>query len=364
MVPAAQRMRRRVRPLVRQAAATPGADRYRKHFSASAHLQILLEHVLSGSPSLRQTHARLASQGWSRVGAAPVSRSQLSRSSTSRDPACAEALFAALGRCLRTGVGDDPQARRLAKVQVLDSTFLPLSLALSPWSAHRRHPAGVRLQVGYDLAAAVPTDLHLTLADTHDTREWLRRDLTAVAGWTLLFDLGYYGHPHLARLMAQGVSFVCPLHPQAKTVPTAHRPVPADPLPSGDRLVADETIVLGSPNHRGSTVVREVRLLTSRTPRGEERRFLTDRFDLAAAEVLALYRLRWQIELFFRWLKHRLGATTPLGASRAAVWLTVLICACVALLAALAEPDRPRDVTRVAWLRTLAPAVHLGPNSS
>ena len=354
--PSRRRLLRRLRPRL-TAAAGAGADRYRKHFTAAAHLQILLWHVLSGSRSLRRTHAKLAAAGWWRVGLARgVSRSQLARSSTSRDAACAERLLAELvAAARRAGAAADPLARRLAKVQLVDSTFLPLSLKLSPWSGHKGHAAGVRVQLGLDLgptlADAVPGALAVTLADAHDTRVWERRDLAELWGWTVVFDLGYSGHPHLARLRGAGVSFVCPLHPQAKTAVTAEHAVPpAPPSAAGDVVLADQTVTLGSDNHRGSRPVPGLRLVTGRNARGEVRRFVTDRFDLAAAEVLALYRLRWQIELFFRWLKHALGAAVPLGRSRAAVWLTVVVCACAALLAGLLDPPGPGDVSRVARL--------------
>src|SRR5687768_1887472 len=101
MIPAATRcgrhLRRQVRPLVTHAATTPGADRYRKHFPAAAHLWILLFHVLDGADSLRQTHSQLAAvpRSFRRLGLPHgISRSQLARSSTSRDPACFERLFA------------------------------------------------------------------------------------------------------------------------------------------------------------------------------------------------------------------------------------------------------------------------------
>ena len=363
--PSRRRLLRRLRPPL-TAAAGVGADRYRKHFTAGAHLQILLWHVLSGSRSLRRTHARLAAAGWWRVGLARgVSRSQLARSSTSRDAACAERLLAELVTAARGRA--DATARHLARVQLVDSTFLPLSLKLSPWSRHKRHPAGVRVQLGLDLgptlAAAVPGALAVTLADAHDTRIWERRDLAALRGWTVVFDLGYYGHPHLARLRGAGVSFVCPLHPQARVEVAAARPVPppAPGTPGGDAVLADQVVTLGSDNHRGSHPVPGLRLVTGRNARGGVRRFVTDRFDLSAAEVLALYRLRWQIELFFRWLKHALAAATPLGRSRAAVWLTVLVCACAALLAGLLDPAGTRDVSRIARLAAWAEALGRAP---
>jgi IS4 transposase len=108
-----------------------------------------------------------------------------------------------------------------------------------------------------------------------------------------------------------------------------------------------------------------VRLVTSENAKkGKVHRFVTERHDLSAREVHSLYGKRWQIELFFRWLKRQLGALRPFGQSREAVWLTMVITAIVAVLAALAEEWRPRGVTKVAWLRVLGPALFRRPRFS
>jgi Transposase DDE domain len=364
MIPPAQacgrRLRRLVEPFVAAAAAVPGADRYRKHFPARAHLWILLLHALRGGDSLRQTHADLAADPTEleRLGLPRgISRSQLARSSTSRPAACTEALFAAGAAAARGRHGRDPRWRALAKVQAVDSTFLTLVGKLSPWSRHGGHAPGVRLHVGLDLAGAVPTALRLSLADVHDSTALAERDLTELAGWTLLIDLGYYAHRLFAQLRAARVSFICRLQAQALVAVTAERPVDPTPTAAGDVVLADQTITLGSANNRKGAVLPEVRLVVSRNAAGVVHRFVTDRHDLSAAEVVTLYRQRWQIELFFRWLKHQLKLLRPFGTSRAAAWLTILIAATVAILASLIEGQRPKGDSRVAWLRGVATAL-------
>jgi Transposase DDE domain len=348
-----RRVRRRLVPLIARAAATPGADRYRKHFPLRAHLWMLLFHVLDGAASLRQTHARLAATAFAGLELPQgISLSQLARSSTSRDPTGVAQLLAAL--VARARGSPDPAWRVLTAVQVVDSTFLALSAKLCPWSRHGRHAAGVRLHVGLDLAGSIPAHLTLTGTEAHDAGAFDQRALTDLAGWTLVGDLGYYGHARFARLRAAGVGFICPLHAQAAYGITADHPVPPITTPDGDVVLADSTITLGSPNNRAGTVLPAMRLITSRNPAGTVHRFVTDRHDLAAAEVIALYRKRWQIELFFRWLKHRLNLLRPLGRSPEAVWLTVLIAAIVALLLVLLADLRRSGISRIAFARALA----------
>ena len=361
-MPAARQVRRRVSPAVQRAAAVPGADRYRKHFPATAHCWLLLLHGLLGFPSLRQAHAALAAVPglFARLGLPHgLSLSQLARSSTSRPTACFEALLIEITTQARRSVPADPTWRLLRKVQIVDSTFLSLSAKLSPWSQHGGHAPGVRLHTSVDPARQLPTSVWLTGAEINDHEALKATDLFPYRGWTLILDLGYYGHAQLGRLRAAGVSFLSRLHPQARYAVTAARSVSAKRTADGDRLLADETITLGSPNNRNGVILPGVRLITSVNAAGRVQRFVTDRFDLTAAELVRLYRKRWQIELFFRFLKHHLGLLTPLGRSRAAVWLTVVLAVIVALLLTLIAPSQPAAVSDLAWLHACGMALLL-----
>lgn len=363
---AQRRLRRRLAPLLTHAAQTPDADRYRKRFPALAHLWVLVLHGLLPTASLRQTSALLQQvpAWWRQWGmTAPLSFSQLARSSTSRPPACFEQLLTDLTARLQHCGAASPEGRLLGQVQALDSTFLRLSAALAPWSQPTRFAPGLRLQLRLLLASRTPAGPQLTSTQVNDHQALWETDLREVAGWTLLFDLGYYGHRQLERLRDGGVSFLTRLQGQAHYRVTASHPVPREPTEDGDWIVADQTITLGSPNNRRGAVLEELRLVTSRNPAGTEYAFVTDRFDLSAHEVVWLYRKRWRIELFFRWLKQELALTRPLGTSPQAIWLTVLVTLIVALALQLltgveqGQPSRATvtqlHVTLMGWL--LAP---------
>lgn len=348
-------------PAIEHAAESPGADRYRKHFPATAHLWLLVQHGLSAAPSLRQSYATLAAMPdlFARLGLPQgISFSQLARSTTSRPSACLETLFADLVTMLRrqgVGVHRHPLLRQ---VTALDSTFVRLSEAVSPWSRHGAFTPGVRIQTLFDLSQAIPIALRLSKVDLNDHEALKTWDLEALRGWTLLIDRGYYGHRQFERLQQAEVSFVCPLQSQARFTVTAEHAMPQEPTPGGDQVLADHTITLGSPNNRAGTVLPGLRLVTSRNAQGEEHRLVTDRFDLTAAEVVQLYRYRWQIELFFRFLKHQLGLLQPLGYTRKAVWATVLLAAIITVLLMLTETRRPPAMSRIAWLRALGTVLH------
>jgi Transposase DDE domain len=344
-------------PAIAGAATVPGADKYRKRFTTWAHLWMLIEHGLSGGSSLRQSHARLATEPTlcASLGLDDgISLSQLARSSTSRPIACAETVLANLLAVALQQPITDPTWQRLRPVLAIDSTFIRLSAVLCPWSLHKGFTPGVRIQTNFDVARQIPTRLGLSLADLNDHHALKQQDLDALRGWTILIDRGYYGHQQFARLRQAGVSFITPRNDQAVSHVTATHPLPeARTTPQGDVVLADQTITLGSPNNRAGAVLPGVRLITSRNAAGEEMALLTDRVDLTATEVCQLYRLRWQIELFFRFLKHQLGLLRPLGYSRQAVWLTVLLAAIIAVLLVLTDRQRPHGMSRVSWLQQL-----------
>lgn len=355
--PLDRRTRRTIAPVIARAAATPGADRYRKSFPALAHLWMLLLHVWWGSDSLRQTYGRLTgTASWFALWGMEtlISFSQFARSSTSRPVACAEALFADALAAARPQHPSDPQWRLLKRVQAIDSTFLSLSASLSPWSQHKRAAPGVRLQTSLDLLGRLPSRLRLTTSEINDHEALRQLDLAGWAGWTLLIDRGYYGHRQFVRLLEAGVHFVAGCSEQAHfQVVRSHQP-PAGVTPDGDAIYADAVIVLGSPNNRRGAVVPNLRLIGVRTKGGRMMKLVTDRHELSATQIVRLYRKRWQIELFFRWLKRQLGAIRPLGQSQAALQLTLVLAVAFVLLVLVLDGQRPPDMTRIAFAGALA----------
>lgn len=368
---------RKVHPLVEAAAQAGAGDRYRKHFMTISHIWLLILHMSGGAHkadggrSLRHSYARLgANEGLlSRLNMPQwVSFSQLARSSTSRKPYCFELLLSQLTALVKRkatpSLCKDQDWLFLNKAKALDSTFLKLSAKLSPWSVRGNHSAGVRAQWSIELATRIPQLLHMHTVEKndHDTlKQLVEADPTQFAGWTLIVDLGYYGHRQFERLLACGAHIVSKLHAQAAYTVIKERQVEQRRgwTVQEDRVLTDQTIILGSANNRRGAVLTNMRLITSASIDGHICSLITDRFDLEAWEVVALYRKRWQIELFFRWLKRQLGAIRPVGYSREAVWLTLLVAGIVALIWVLLDQmnARPPGMSRICWLGAVGVAI-------
>lgn len=359
---------RRLRPVLLASAAACHADRYRKHFSSWAHALVLLFHGLTRGPSLTQSYAAFgacrelvtlsglagrADPADEQIG---VSFSQVAASNTSRPPDFLAGLVAVLAARIRAGQGAAAPALP-ADVQILDGTFLRLSLKLAAWLPNQdaHDIPGVRVQFQYTPATDLPACLLLTDSHTNDCQAFDQildaapDQLAAWRGQTVVIDLGYYSHRRFARLLAADVHLVTRLKAHATVVVTAERPI-QQPLPSvaPARIVvqADQQITLGSAENRAGAVLANLRLVTATvapstpaTRRGAPPivyRILTDRWDLQPAEVVQIYLWRWQIELFFRWLKRHVHLLPALGHSRAALELTVWLSIIVHLLSVLA----------------------------
>jgi len=361
----ARRLRKTLLPLISEAVRESRADRYRKHFPAQAHVWMLLMHTMSANQSLRQSHALQGADPKLRrfLGMEEewISYSQLARSSTSRPAECFEVLLYSVLHLATQRHGRSSASDVLQGVRLLDSTFFPLAPKRSPWGVwNKRGNSGARLQTLLDPSERLPTGLGLELLDTNDANALGSLDLSGLRAKTLVFDLGYYSHAHFERLMEGGVHFLTRLNAQAsyRVIASSRTLAEGQATTSsssskGDVVLSDQTIDLGSPNNRRGAILEGIRLIRSINEKGKVYAFITDRHDLTAQEVLYLYRKRWQIELFFRWLKRQLGAIRPFGHSREAVWLSIVVATIVAVLMALCEQWRPKGVSRVSWMRAL-----------
>jgi hypothetical protein len=370
---------------VRISAAACRAERYRKHFTAFQHLCLLLFHGLSATTSLRQSYdtfadcralvalAGLAVEGDDEQLA--VSFSQLAASNTSRPAAFLSGLISGLVAQVRQGARLGNPALP-ADLTVIDATVLRLSVRLAPWLAQKsgwRIPTGVRVQTRYTPAWDLPEHVVVSTA-TNDYRgldELVLDDpqqLAMLVGHTLVVDLGYYSHRRLAQLTAAGVHWVTRRLATATLQVVGDEPVPAAfpdvPAPR-ITVLSDQRVTLGSANNRRGTVLRHIRLVRAQVaPLPAAARLgqgpvvyavLTDRWDLTADDVVQLYLWRWQIELFFRWLKSHLQLTQLLGYSQNAVELSVALAIVVHLLTLLAAQvlgwhrRSPSLRCRVAW---------------
>lgn len=261
---------------------------------------------------------------------APVARSTLAEANEGRDWRIWEGLAKGLIRRARLLYSEDELGLDLENtVYALDSSTIDLSLTLFPWASFRRTKAGIKLHTQIDLRGPIPTCIHVTDARQHDVG-WLD-SLCFECGSFYLMDRGYMDFGRLHRIAIAGAFFVTRAKKNLRFSRQRSLPV--------DRLAGVRSDHLGKPTLEKARraypgLLRKIRYYDSETER--ELVFLTNNLDISSLVVANLYRARWRIELFFRWIKGHLRIKHYYGNSSNAVktqiWIAVSVYLMVAIL--------------------------------
>jgi hypothetical protein len=309
------------------------ADKHVRRLSTKDQLVALLYGQLSGAASLREIVGGLESHEVRlyHVGARRAKRSTLADANAHRPAAVFTALFAEVAagtrRGLRRAVGE--------ATYLIDSTGIRLSGMSADWARFSAGVCGAKVHVIYDADAERPTYAAVTAAKVNDITA--AKEMPIEAGATYVFDLGYYDYAWWAALDDAGCRIVTRFKSNTPLAVTAE----LDP-PEGGDILSDRTGLLprrqaGSRRNPFSDPVREVRV---RTETGKVLRILSNDLDAPAQEIADLYRRRWAIELFFRWVKQTLKIRHFLGTSENAVRIQIAIALIGYLLLRLAQADQ------------------------
>ena len=232
-------------------------------------------------------------------------------------------------------------------VYALDSTTIDLCLSLFPWADFRSTKAAVKMHTLLDLRGSIPSFIHVSTGKMGDA---LALDLIVPeAGAIYVMDRGYLDFARLYEFTRAGAFFVT----RAKRNMDYHRVYShAADKPAG--IIADQTIALDGfyakkdyPLH-----LRRVRFADLET--GKKLVFLTNSFAMPATTIAALYKKRWQVELFFKWIKQNLRIKHFFGTSENAVKTQIWIAVCVYVLAAIIKKELKLDVTLYTFLQILS----------
>lgn len=260
----------------------------------------------------------------------PLARSTLADANEVRDWRIWEGVAKGLIRKARKLYADEELAVDLDQsIYALDSSTVDLSLTLFPWASFREAKAGIKLHTQIDLRGPIPTCIHITEARKHDVN-WLN-SLIFEPGAIYLVDRGYLDFARLARIDRAGAFFVI----RAKRNTVFNRQF-SRPVDTESGLRSDQTGLLGTPASR-EAYPGPLRRVRYRDPEeGKVYVYLTNLHEITPEMVPVLYRMRWQIELFFRWIKQHLRIRhfygNSLNAVKTQVWISVIVYLIVAIL--------------------------------
>ena len=283
---------------------------------------------LSGRNSLRDILDNMSAQMHRlyHLGSAKLSRSNLSRINEDKPYALYEALFGnLLTRC--QGVAPDHNFRFNHPLYSLDASTIDLCLSAFPWADFRTTKGAVKLHVGLNHAGYLPEFVTITEGKKHDVT--VGRTLNFPKGSIVAIDKAYNDYAWYKQLTDREIFFVTRLKTNARYRIIERRPVLKD-----KGLTCDQTIEFTGPKVAKKCPVRLRRIGYRDAETGKHYVFLTNNFKLAAKTIADVYKARWQVELFFKWIKQNLKIKSFVGTSKNAVMTQIWIAMCVYLLIA------------------------------
>jgi IS4 transposase len=306
------------------------ADGDPRGLTTKAHLISMLYAQFCGARSLREIETNLRSHASKlyHLGGCTVSKSALSTANASRPVevfgGLLSALMAQLQRGYRRKIGDC--------VRLIDSTSVKLSNLSGNWATFSTGVCGAKAHIVYDPDADQPLYLMVTPANVNDITAAKEMPIEPKA--TYVFDLGYYDYGWWARLDEAECRIVTRLKANTRFEIVEERPIPAGSSILSDRTGHLPKRLAASRTNPMSGLVREVQIIIET---GKMLRIFTNDLDASAQEIADLYKRRWAIELFFRWIKQTLKISHFFGTSENAVRIQIAVALIAFLLLRLAH---------------------------
>ena len=259
-----------------------------------------------------------------------VSRSTLADANERRDWRIYADFAQVLIGIARPLYADDPMGVELDQnLYALDSTTIDLCLSLFPWAKFRKHKAAVKMHALLDLHGNIPTFIRITSGAVHDVN--LLDEILPEAGAFYVFDRGYIDFQRLFVFTLSSAFFVV----RTKSNVLLQRRY-SHPVDKSTGVRSDHTVILSAIDSAKvyPDALRRVSYLDVKT--SKRFKFLTNNFTLPALTIAQIYKSRWQIELFFKWIKQHLRIKAFYGLSENAVktqiWIAVSIYVLVAII--------------------------------
>ena len=300
------------------------SDRYVKKFDTWSQFITLLYSQITGADSLRDIETTLGAlhSRWYHVGLKSVKRSTLSEANAKRDYRTYEDLFyALLGKCKN----NTPKHKFnfTNPLYSMDATVIDLCLSVFPWAKFRKRKGALKLHIQYDHSGHIPAFMVVTDGKQHESKVAKLEAMHLMPDSIVSFDKAYIDYKWLCLLNKTGVYFVT----RAKS--NMRYGVTGQHTPPNESVLSDEKVRLKN-NEIYKDEMRLVRYKDKET--GKELVFMTNNFELSAETVAQIYKSRWQIELFFKWIKQNLKIKTFLGTSKNAVLTQIWVAMCYYLL--------------------------------
>ena len=306
-----------------------GTDRYVKHFTTKALLAVHLFAQIRQKDSLRDILLGLSQHqnAWYHVGIHSIARSTISDANNRIDYRVYEHLFyQMLTKCQ---FGKSHRFSFENKLYALDATIIDLCLELIPWAKFRKTKGGIKLHCLYDIKEQIPVLNVIETAKIHEVEIARNTDLKLIPDSIITFDRAYIDFKLFYTYQTQGVFLVTRAKENSR-----FQFLGQHSIPSQKGVQFDHIVQASDPKQREKYPdrLRLVGFWDEKT--NKVYTFLTNNFKLSALEIAQIYKARWDIELFFKWIKQTLKIKTFLGTSKNAVMSQIRVAMIYTLLLA------------------------------
>jgi hypothetical protein len=300
---------------------------------------------LSGRSSLRDIVINLRAQAHRlyHLGSHRVSRSSLARVNNQQSYKLYEELFGKLLARCRSVLPKHP-FRFKGKLISLDASIIELSLSVFPWATFNRKKGAIKLHMGLDHGGYVPTFVSVTEGYHHEMK-WART-LDLPKGSVVVVDMGFTDYGWFNNLHNKGITFVIRQKKNA-----IYRVVERNRVRREQGITSDQVIELKDHRKRCTIPLRRIGYRDPET--NKHYVYVTNAMDLSAKTIADIYKERWQIELFFKWIKQNLKIKSFLGTSMNAVLTQIWVAMCIYLMLAYLKYSSKIKGTMLHLLRLL-----------
>lgn len=297
-------------------------DYYIKKLTAYKFLELFIIAQLNEAESLRalSKHLKDDKDIQKTIDMDTISTAQLSRKQCDLSPQLFEKVFRHLVFEVQAQMKNKSIIRDIGKLLVIDSSTMSMSLSQYPWAIFRKTKSGVRLHLRVVVTKDVTIpDKAVLLPAKHADRTQMNELIDIDSEAIHLFDRGYNDYKQFDKLCFNDVRFITRIKKNAKVE------VVSEQVPDTENSIfLDQEVYLGN-TQNGTKMEHPLRLIKTKDSEGNVVIIITNCFDLSAKEIGDLYRYRWKIETFFKWMKQHLKLKTFYGKSENAVFTQIWI---------------------------------------
>lgn len=315
-----------------------------------SHMLVIIYGQLIGCHSLREltdiTIAHAKRSFHSGFGKTPINRSVLSKANNLRNPEIFEKFAFHLVSVAQTK-RITKQFELHGRFYAIDSTTIDLCMSVFRWAKFRSTKSGIKIHTQIDIATEVPVFYRISNANVHDinSMDWFTYQRNAC----YVLDRGYFDLSRLFAIELAGAFFII----REKSCPEYEITDGEDMLEAKDNILRDQTVRFTGKRNRENYPVQIRRLVFYATDYDRTYTYYTNNFYLKASEIALLYRYRWQVELFFKWIKQHLRVKTFWGESENAVRIQIHVAIITYCLVAIIEHELKLERPVVEVMRIL-----------